>query len=120
MLYIGNFVPFESEFNNGCFYWDWFLFVDFQLYLLVPFYVITLRKSPLIGMIVLSLMISIGSLIVVYNVQAYDLRAGVFAPSNYILFSQYFNKPYCRLPSYIIGVMFAFLYSETLKYRDVE
>ena len=120
MLYIGNFMPFESEFNNGCMYWDWFLFVDFQLFLLVPLFVITMKKSPLIGMIVIFLMMSVGFMSIVYNVHTYDLKAGVFSPEDYYLFSHYFNKPYSRLPTYVIGVMFAFLYSEILHYRAVE
>ena len=46
-----------------------------------------------------------------------DLKPGPLALENYFLYSDMINKPWSKLSSFSLGVLFAFLYMEILAYR---
>ena len=51
MLLVGNFIPSEQNSKGGCMQWSWPIACEFQLSLLIPFYVILYKKSRISGII---------------------------------------------------------------------
>jgi hypothetical protein len=55
-----------------------------------------------------------------YTCWIYKLRAGAFSVEDYYLFGVLITKPYFKLCTFCVGVLFGFFYIEILKYRNLE
>ncbi|TNV84519.1 hypothetical protein FGO68_gene10143 [Halteria grandinella] len=119
ILFIGNLVPYFSESNGGCFYWGWTFFIDMQLYLLVPVFVIVYKRAPRIGILLQFFLIFADAVFLMYMTSEYMFRASVLNVEGYYFFSVLGNKPYCKFVTYCVGVLAAFAYMELLAYRRI-
>lgn len=113
-LMIGNLVPFFQELNAGCNYPAWLFFVDFQLYLLVPLYVVLYKRSPALGILLQFLLIIADSGFLMWMSEVNNFRANYLSTEGQFLFAYIINKPYTKLITHSVGVLTAFAYMEYL------
>lgn len=119
-LMIGNLVPFWSELNAGCNYPAWIFLVDFQLFLLVPIYVILFKKKPVLGVLLQIFLIIADACLLAWMSKEYGFRACYLTTEGALLFAYVINKPYTKFVTHSVGVLTAFAYMEYLAYRKVE
>ena len=105
LIFLNNFIPWKM--NDQCVGWTWYLANDFQFFLITPFILMIMHRSKMWGFIVNISLILLsglsGILITYYN--------NFKAPSLQQEFSdKYYEKPYNRMASYMVGVLLAQLY----------
>lgn len=83
----------------------------------MPFIVITFKKSRNAGLILGWFLIIIGSVIVGYVAYHIGFTAGIYTIENFLLYSRYMIKPYCKLQVYGLGILGAIMYLDILEYR---
>lgn len=119
LLYINNFYP---SFNNHCITGTWYLSVDMQLYaispvLLIPLFLYWPLGVSLMIVLLLACMLITGVLSGVYNLVLSPLQ-GVLGPNMTLTHwmeiltpynNIYYDKPYCRIPPYLVGMLVGFL-----------
>jgi len=98
-----------------CFGWGWYLSNDFQMFMITPIFLwiyIRNRRAGKLGMVALMAVSYILALVIgaELNVRGTPPKAG--GVTNGKGFSQYYVKPYIRLPPYLIGVLAALMYKE--------
>jgi len=111
LLYINNFYP--KDWNDMCMQWGWYLANDMQFYVIAPIILFTAYRFRLRGLIA-----SVGSLMsasfittaVIYYY--YNHAPGKPAGSGSIhddTSSMSYDKPYCRIAPYLVGMTLGFL-----------
>ncbi|XP_035213460.1 uncharacterized protein LOC118187364 isoform X2 [Stegodyphus dumicola] len=111
LLYINNFIPI----NQMCVGWSWYLANDMQFYLISPLFLYPLWRWPKIGFgVLVSLLLATwtttGVLSYKYDLipmfvgatKTKDLEA--YAKKMWDSFDLIYDKPYCRIAPYLIGV----------------
>ena len=125
LLYINNFYP---SFNNHCITGTWYLSVDMQLYaispvLLIPLFLYWPLGITLLITLLLACMLVTGVLSGVYGLVLSPLQ-GVLGPNMTLTHwmeiltpynNIYYDKPYCRIPPYLVGMLVGFLLYRQLK-----
>jgi len=117
LLLIGNIIPYFQELNGGCFFWAWTFYVDFQLYLLIPLYLIVFMKAPKLGIALQVLIVVLSSIFYMLMAHYYQFRASPLNPEGYYLFAYLINKPWAKMMMHSMGALTGFAYLELLKYR---
>ena len=108
--------------DNKCMSWTWYLSMDFQFFLLVPFIVWIAYKSKkmgiftLIGLAICSLI----SQIVVICYYKLGISISYQSSKGEILYDTYYERPYCRIIPYLLGIGLAFLiWSEKKRRKEL-
>jgi len=91
-----------------------------QLALTVPLFVVIYRRRAWAGHLFSAFVIAGDTLLNLYIVDKYKLRAGPLAEENWYLFAYMFQKPWTKFGSLIVGIAAAWLYVELLNYRKLE
>jgi peptidoglycan/LPS O-acetylase OafA/YrhL len=110
LLYINNFYP--TDFMKQCGEWTWFSAVDMQFYIISPIIVYTYYRNKKLGLGLMGIMLT-ATLIATgifaykkqYTVNALDLQSS----SDFSYMSEFYEKPWTRLPAYLIGMLSAFI-----------
>ncbi|XP_028392822.1 nose resistant to fluoxetine protein 6-like [Dendronephthya gigantea] len=127
LIYINNFYP--TKFDDECVGWTWYLANDMQFYIISPFVLILAHRFGRVG-----LLASAGSLFMVstialasiyghYNIDPLALskwgQSDLFNPAKADFTKMVYDKPYCRIQPYLIGMMLGYFihksYSGTRK-----
>lgn len=103
----------------GCMNWTWFLDVDIQLYLLVPIHVIAYKRSKLLSVIILSLLIALNIGLNFYLTSVNEFKANIMTIGNAEVYPVLITKPYYRLVPHSLGVILAFIYRDILDFRKI-
>ena len=125
LLYINNFYP---SFNNHCITGTWYLSADMQLYAVSPLLLIPLFLYWPVGValtiaLLLVCMLVTGVLTGVYNLVLSPLQ-GVLSPNMTLTHwmeiltpynNIYYDKPYCRIPPFLVGLLVGFLLYREIK-----
>ena len=125
LLYINNFYP---SFNNHCITGTWYLSADMQFYAISPLLLIPLFLYWPLGIsltiaLLLACMLVTGVLTGVYNLVLSPFQ-GVLSPNMTLTHwmeiltpynNIYYDKPYCRIPPYLVGLLVGFLLYRELK-----
>ncbi|KAN0030790.1 hypothetical protein ACTA71_009435 [Dictyostelium dimigraforme] len=117
ILFINNF------YLNECYGVSWYLANDMQFFLLTPFIIVLYRKSKPMGWI-LSIGLMFASIIatlivsIKYKIPTnFDMignETQTFAPQTTSqLITNIYQKPYYRIGAYIIGILIAFIFSDS-------
>jgi len=115
-LMINNFYPAKSG-EGSCMWWTWYLSVDFQLYLLLPFVVLLLKKAPSVGFYGSVAIIPLS--IIATGVQNSQLSEPGFGPAfSEAYLTSVFMKPWARMASYFIGVVLAVRFFHQMRRQD--
>eukprot|EP00826_Nyctotherus_ovalis_P050930 TRINITY_DN6312_c0_g4_i3.p1 TRINITY_DN6312_c0_g4~~TRINITY_DN6312_c0_g4_i3.p1 ORF type:complete len:659 (+),score=113.80 TRINITY_DN6312_c0_g4_i3:165-2141(+) len=113
LLYVNNF----QNFRNVCMAWSWYLMVDMQFFILCPIFVALFLYSKLVNNIVLA-SVSIVSVITTAFIYSYNgLHASSVNGFDLDYFNLFYNKPYCRIIPYLMGIYFFCMYTEIKKGR---
>ena len=120
MLLVGNFLPSQQDSKGGCMQWSWAIAAEFQLYLLIPFYVIIYKKSRMAGIIIGWLLIIAGTAAMIVIADINNFTAGIYTVENADLYNKLIIKPYCKIQAQGLGVLSSILYFDVLAYRKVE
>jgi len=110
LLYIANLT---TDFKDMCNPWVWYLFVDFQLYIIVPIIMLPYCYKKSAGYLSLGILL-MGALITQIIVCCYynlNLSLSRPRPIHYLADIEYI-KPYTRALPYLIGIAFFFLLKE--------
>ena len=106
LLFINNLYPWDM--GAQCVGWVWYLANDFQFYLLTPFILLIMYRSKIAGFVV-NMSLVVGSIaagmIVTYH---YNLLQPTM--NNPDQGTVYYEKPWCRMAAYMVGVLLAQLY----------
>ena len=133
LLYINNFYPDHVE--DGCIGWTWYLANDMQFYIISPGILLLMvlvekklckgNKSILYNFLMIMLMCGTSILITaiitaVYNIPTL-LTSALFLPDNPrksqsgIVMDRIYDKPYCRITPYLVGILLGYLFSRKLQ-----
>ena len=110
LLLLGNFVPWTRPPLQGCFFWNWFICVDFQLFLLLPLLVKAWHRWPsktLRAVAALLALVLLVDFVVIWA--ATDYTVGLLSPNNKGLESALAERPWGRLDVFLLGTLFAML-----------
>jgi len=109
LLYVNNF----QDFKDVCMNWSWYLMIDMQLYVLAPLFVLSFLYSKVVGNIIIA-SVSIMSIITTAFIYSYNgLHASLGKGVNFEYFTLFYNKPYCRIIPYLMGILFFNQYTES-------
>lgn len=114
MLFIDNLFSLWGD-SKYCFGWGWYLSNDFQLFILSLLIIFIYALKPIVGkiFIVLSIMgTSAAGLIVAYNGHFRLFPYVIDGYGVYDFMNEYYYKPYCRAPPYLLGLFLGVLYKE--------
>ena len=103
LSFLNNIIPWQGD--DNCMNWTWFIACEMQFFLLVPFLVSAYyynRHRFWIMILVIWSAASITSLVIIVQ---NDLSASYFT-YNDEYWTIYYQKPYTRLPAYLIGLIF--------------
>jgi peptidoglycan/LPS O-acetylase OafA/YrhL len=100
--------------------WSWAVAADFQLYLLLPLYVVIYKKSRAAALGVAWGLFALGTVIICLVVYDFDLTAGAYTLENWYMYGMFLNKPYCKFQVHALGVLAAILYLDILAYRKAK
>ena len=111
-----NFFPSYMIANEGCFFWGWFVCCEMQLFILLPWVVILMKKCKPAFQILMITVLTFASMGVIFAVVwENNFAAGLFAPQDIQIFKGFVNKPYTKLHCLFLGIGFAFLYNSAIK-----
>ncbi|GFU02341.1 nose resistant to fluoxetine protein 6 [Nephila pilipes] len=125
LLYINNFIPI----HDMCLGWSWYLANDMQFYIISPLFLYPLWRWPPIGLSILaSILIATWTTtgILSYTYDLIPMFVGVtqtkdfdaYATKMWDSFDLIYDKPYCRIAPYIIGVFLGFILHKLNKRRN--
>ena len=117
ILYINNFYP--ISFGSICYPVTWYLAINFQLFIISPIFLLLLYHFWKIGFTtiaatMLASIAIIGTLAGIKNANAnfiQGLSTSLYAGSNI------YEKPYCRINAYLIGIILGFILHKKWKIR---
>eukprot|EP00826_Nyctotherus_ovalis_P036815 TRINITY_DN329_c0_g1_i2.p1 TRINITY_DN329_c0_g1~~TRINITY_DN329_c0_g1_i2.p1 ORF type:complete len:705 (+),score=98.29 TRINITY_DN329_c0_g1_i2:237-2351(+) len=98
--------------NQGCMGWTWYIANDFQIYLLVPPLVLLYLWKQFVAYAVVGILM-VASIGIQFKLMAkYNLSANFSGSGREQLHFQreYYNKPYCRINPFLIGILMAWIY----------
>ena len=83
---------------------------DMQFFIVTPFLILPFCHSKLVGGIVLASVSAVCTLVTGIIYTHYDLHASLVTQSKYDYFTIYYSKPYCRINTYLLGIILYLLY----------
>ena len=117
VLYINNFYP--TSFTEQCYGVTWYLANDMQFFIISPIFLLLLYHFWYVGLAVIggTMMVSfviIGTLAGIKNPNANLLQGslpanGSSADLSDFAYSNIYEKPYCRINAYLVGVVLGFV-----------
>jgi len=109
LLYIHNFVPFDSD--EVCMGWTWYLGNDMVFFLISPFIMMAFYRSRKLGWGLVAALMGASFAVTLYLALHYDLGIYLFDAAEYKKYTFYsYSKPYTRLPAYLVGFSMGFWY----------
>ncbi|XP_076114771.1 nose resistant to fluoxetine protein 6-like [Mytilus galloprovincialis] len=105
LLYINNFKPVSEE----CFSWTWYLANDMQFYIISPIIIVPLYFSKIAGTIVMSIFLLATSITSGIVSKHFELGVSTFGKNGGAHFDEYYQKPYCRMGPYLLGMYTGYL-----------
>lgn len=120
LLYIHNF----KDFYDMCMGWTWYLACDMQFYVISPLFLILLLNFSVAGIIVICIVLSTSLIVTGYlgrqndmvstvssldNTLSIELNMGHLQDSFQDYFNTLFDKPYCRIGPYLIGILTGYI-----------
>ena len=115
ILYINDFYP--TTWHNSCYTVTWYLADDMQLFIISPVFLLLLYHhwkigfATIVGTMLASITI-IGTLAGIKNLNANLLQGDLFTSTSII-----YEKPYCRINAYLIGILLGFVLYKKWKLR---
>lgn len=122
ILYIQNFYPAGDQ-NNECMSWTWYLANDMQMYIVSPLFILALHNSKRLGVALWSVAL-LASIAVPFGIAlGYKLAVDPFIEmpgmpftpahaGSADVFALVYNKPYCRIAPYLLGIMLAHVFRQ--------
>ena len=116
ILYINNFYP--TVMINSCYVIPWYLADVMQFFIISPIFLLLLYHCWKIGFAVivgtmLASIAIIGILVGIKNLNANLLQGNILASQNII-----YEKPYCRINAYLIGILLGFVLYKKWRVRS--
>ena len=118
ILYINNFYPTLAI--NQCYVVTWYLAIDMQFFIISPIFLLLLYNlweigfTTIVGTMLASIAI-IGVLAGIKNPNA-NLAQDLINANNFAISSIY-QKPYCRINAYLVGIILGFILYKKWKVR---
>ena len=123
IFYVSNLYPFSGEGgqfgqwadgNLGCMDWSWYLSVDFQLHLTMPWLLLLFKRSPLAAYGIMLAMWLAGEAYVYSLIYRWDggICGYFFSTARGNEMTLYYDKPWCRCGPYFVGVALAFMFTQ--------
>ncbi|XP_058971592.2 nose resistant to fluoxetine protein 6-like [Pocillopora verrucosa] len=109
LLYINNFYP-KPKVDGGCMMWSWYLASDMQFYTIAPVILFIAYWLRLRGLLAIVAVLSCASFAITGTLySSHDLTDDDFA--------LVYTKPYCRIASYLVGMVLGYFFHHTKDYR---
>lgn len=110
MLFVSNFIPATFASLEGCMTWGSYVCVELQLFLALPFLLLTYKLRPWITYTIFLLLFVVGTGCCGYILFSNKILPGYLFPFDYEINYLYGNKPYTRINSYAAGVLMGLYY----------
>ena len=108
LLYISNFGSSADE----CIGWSWYLANDFQFFLINPLICLVYCIDHASGLLIM-IFCFLGSFAAqIYVSLHFNISPSVLGANATEQANEYYDKPYCRVNTYLLGMVFAWLYLE--------
>jgi len=108
LLFVNNFVPWNTPITDTCFYHSWYLAVDMQLFLLAPLLVFWHQAHPRQGKKVTALLLSASVAVTSYLTWIRHWSVNTFDGAAVGRFDvEAYAKPHIRAQSYLAGMLVA-------------
>jgi peptidoglycan/LPS O-acetylase OafA/YrhL len=110
VLFVNNFIPFDTPTTNTCFYHSWYLAVDMQLFLLAPLLVFLYQVDPRRGKYLTLALLGISVAVTAYLSWVRRWSVNTFdgaAVARYDM--EAYAKPHVRAQAYLAGMYVAML-----------
>ena len=113
LAFVNNFYP--NDFHVQCLPWTWYLADDMQYFIIcLVIMIIYCKVSKTLGWVVCVGLMALGIISTAVISQHYDLDLSVGALQDYV-----YDKPYTRVTTYVMGMMFAFYLVDHIKGRKI-
>lgn len=123
IFYVSNLYPFSGDNgqfgqwangNLGCMDWSWYLSVDFQLHLSMPWLLLLFKRSPRAAYGVMFAMWLAGEAYVYSLIYRWDggICGYFFSTARGNEMTLYYDKPWCRCGPFFVGIALAFLFTQ--------
>ncbi len=93
--------------------WSWYLQLDIQMFIVSLPILILAKKHMKASIMILTLLLLSSLAFTMYMNYSHNFKQAIhlddFGPDD-TSFTDVYIKPWCRCPSYIIGILFAFFY----------
>lgn len=111
VLYIQNFYP--AKFGTSCIGWTWYLANDMQFFIISPLIIYALYKVPWVGFGLVGALMSISFAVTGGLMAHYDFTASpstqIATRSSADYASIVYQKPYVRIPPYLVGMILGYI-----------
>ena len=114
LTFLNNIIPWKTR--DGCMNWSWYLACEMQFFLLLPHLVETYSKNRPKFWFWIVFWWSVSNIFSIGVIANNDLEASFFAYKDEY-WTLFYEKPYARLPCYLVGVVWGCSYF-SYKYED--
>ncbi|KAJ5066802.1 o-acyltransferase [Anaeramoeba ignava] len=104
LLLINNFHP---RWENQCMGNLWYIANDWQFYVVSPFIILIFFRKKIFGWITSLSIFIISYILSVVISSHYSLSPSILGPGIDDYYTYYYSKPYCRIPTFLIGICLA-------------
>ncbi|OMJ70241.1 hypothetical protein SteCoe_31839 [Stentor coeruleus] len=116
LFFLSNFIP------NGtwskCLSHGWFLSVEMQFFFFTPILIWIYKKSPGCGWFFIAGLAGLGTILGGVVAHHFDLNVSIYGPHHWAFYNYYNNKPYIRMPPYVLGIATGFIYFTSATNND--
>lgn len=113
MFFIDNFEDHGPNGMDYCFGWGWYLAVDFQLFLITPFFLYAYSKNKKLGWWITFGLFLASVLTAFIQIMVNDWRYPIpnpKLPPQPLFMDKFYYKPWIRASAYMMGVFSGFIY----------
>jgi peptidoglycan/LPS O-acetylase OafA/YrhL len=108
MLFIDNFNDLKTQ--PECTEWGWYMAVDLQLFLILPWILFAYKKNSKLAYGILASLLTFCFTYSYWLSYTHYYRTMDMAPADPDYFQNYYYKPYCRMAPILIGLLYGILY----------
>lgn len=117
LTFLNNIIPWEQ--TDGCMNWTWYLACEMQFFILLPFLVESYYNNRQRFWVLIITFWSIAALFSLTVIVKNDLSASYFTYKDEY-WTVYYEKPFARLPAYLIGMVWGCSYFSYKHEREEE
>ena len=106
IFWLNNFI---TQGQGACIGWTWYLANDMQMFIFCSFILLLYFHHPKLGLLLIGLVASISTIIIIIIAVTQNISAS-WMKFNFDYYDNYYTKPYCRINTYLMGLLLGIVY----------